>query len=564
MEMTTMIYKWRRALSREATSTFDMSSAMWLVIFLYKEHGTNYCDSPPGNIFNLKFNSEMLVRCSTGNILREWYSIHINRTEINDVATWSLERGITKTVPESLYERRHNLQGLIMRAVIVKDGELDGIYGRILKELCATLNFSFNIVSEVEEHGRWNPKEKTWSGAIAELYTGRADISLSEFSMTNDRLNAVDFTNPVLISKDCLFFREPEIFAIKWSSYFLAFAYSVWIAMFGVLIAASILLIFLKIKNGTDRKIKHLLSDNFLEIWGIFCQQGISEFVDKSSLRIAYFSVFLLVTVLSAAYSAALISFLTTVSHILPFDSLESFVQDGTYQLSVFRGTAYYDKFANSEAPLAKKLMKLMLKEDKLPLTVLEGFTSICDNQKLAIYTFDEMKKSIDPKIPCNVVRVETGHVNNVAIVLSKHNPFTGIFNFQLQKFFDNGIMSRLKNSPFEKKSNDMIEHQPVPLTSVLSLLIFILIGLTNKPDQTGLSGTKYLDFDKEVNYYFYGIIRKKSNTSYSCQSINYPYTNQLKAQKKSYEAFIRTEEATIIFDMDSGRTVVLYGKFHV
>lgn len=73
-----------------------------------------------------------------------------------------------------------------------------------------------------------------------------------------------------------------------------------------------------------------------------------AEFSDKSSLRIAYFSLFLLVTVLSAAYSAALISFLTTGSHILPFDSLESFVQDGTYQLSVFRGTAYYDKFAVS------------------------------------------------------------------------------------------------------------------------------------------------------------------------------------------------------------------------
>lgn len=103
-----------------ATSTFDMSSAMWLVLFLYKEPGSIYCHNPPGNIFHLKFNSEMLVRCSTENILREWYSIDTNRTEMNDVATWSFERGITKTVPDSLYERRHNLQGLIMRAVIVK------------------------------------------------------------------------------------------------------------------------------------------------------------------------------------------------------------------------------------------------------------------------------------------------------------------------------------------------------------------------------------------------------------------------------------------------------------
>nr|KAF7398292.1 hypothetical protein H0235_016300 [Vespula pensylvanica] len=510
---TTIMFKWRYALSREgiattnlrfsqfqessyyikqikdfslATNTFDISVAMWLLIFMYKGDGSDYCHNPPGNIFHLKFNTEMMVRCGTENILREWYSIDTNQIEINDVATWSLEKGITKIVPDSLYERRHNLQGLVMRAVLVKDGsfakinkagELDGIYGRILRELCVTLNFSLHIVSELEQYGRWNPTTKTWSGAIAELYYGRADISLSKFSMTNARLNAVDFTLPIFDSKDCLFFKNPKIFAIKWSSYFLTFNYSVWIAMFGVLILTSILLIFLKRKNGTNRKIRHSLSDNFLEIWGIFCQQGIAESSDRFSLRIAYFSVFFW-TVISAAYSAALISFLTTISHVLSFNSLEGFVQDDTYQLAVFRGTAHYDKFANSEDTLAKKLMKLMLEEDKLPLTPLEGFTSIYKNRKLAIYSFDGMEKVVDSKISCNVVRIETRYVNYIAIALSKHNQFTDVINFQLQKFLENGMVNRLKNSPFDKKSNDMVKHQPVPLIGVLSLFIFIQIGI--------------------------------------------------------------------------------------
>lgn len=72
------------------------------------------------------------------------------------------------------------------------------------------------------------------------------------------------------------------------------------------------------------------------------------DFPDRSSLKIAYFSIFILVTVLLAAYSAGLISFLTTTIYVLPFHSLESFVEDGTYQLAVVRGTAYYDKFAVS------------------------------------------------------------------------------------------------------------------------------------------------------------------------------------------------------------------------
>ncbi|KAF7382213.1 hypothetical protein HZH66_013645 [Vespula vulgaris] len=482
MHMTTMMFKLRRLLSREgvastnlyfsqlqessyylkqivrpyyivlisnynaindfslATSTFDMSSAVWLVIFIYKEHGLDYCHNPPGNIFHLRFNSEMMVRCGTENIVREWYSIDTNQIEISDVAIWSLEKGIAKIVPDSLYERRYNLQGLSMRAVLLKDtpfvyvkkdGKLGGLFGKILKELSVTLNFSFNIVSEVKEHGTWNSKKKTWSGAIAELHTGRADICLGHFSISRNRLNDVDFTIPIFTSKSCLFIRNPKIRAIKWSSYFLTFTNSIWIAIFGLLIIAWILLISLKIKNGNVRKLGYLLSDNFLDIWAIFCQQGIEDFSGSSSIKIVYFTIFLLVTVLWAAYSAALISSLTTIMHILPFHSLESFLQDGTYQLAVFRGTAYYDQFANSNSPTAKKFMKLMLKEEELPRTALEGFSKICKNPKLAIYTFDEMKKCIDDKIPCDVICIETGCMNNVAIILSKHNPFTDIINFQ-------------------------------------------------------------------------------------------------------------------------------------
>nr|KAF7398298.1 hypothetical protein H0235_016306 [Vespula pensylvanica] len=178
----------------------ESEKTIWLVIFLYKEHNTDYCHSPPGNIFHLKFNSEMLVLCSTENILREWYSINTNRTEINDVATWSLERGITKIVPDSLYERRHNLQSLIMRAVINslfinvnKNGQLGDIHGKIFKEL---FNFSLEIVSEVEEYGKWNPKEKTWSGAMAELYTGYVEISLSDTGHINNMTTVLSKHNP--------------------------------------------------------------------------------------------------------------------------------------------------------------------------------------------------------------------------------------------------------------------------------------------------------------------------------------------------------------------------------
>nr|XP_050851475.1 glutamate receptor 1-like isoform X2 [Vespula vulgaris] len=464
------------------TSTLDMSFPMWLVLFIYNGHDPDYCHNPPGNIFHLRFDSEMLVRCNTENILREWYSIDIdsNRTEIEDLATWSIEKGITKIASDSLYERRYNLKGFTMRAVSIKSsptiymnrlGELDGLLGRMLRELCVTLNFSFKVVSEVDSYGLWDPKENIWTGAIGELYSGRADVSFSAFSMTKARLNVVDFTFPLLASKISLYIREPELFAFKWSSYFLTFSKSVWIAIFAVLIVVPILLIFLKMKDKNDRSMAQLLSDNFVDIWGIFCQQGLADFPNRSSLRIAYFSIILLATILSAAYSASFISFLTAGIHILPFHSLEGFVEDGTYKLSVYRGTAEYEMFANSNDPLEKKMMKLMLDEEELSANILEGFIKICEDPKLALYSSDLLRDAVFLEIPCKIVRLETGRVDRLAMVLSKDNPFTGVINFH-------GMNNRMKDLSSERKSSDMIQHQPIGINSVISLIFFILIGI--------------------------------------------------------------------------------------
>ncbi|KAF7382229.1 hypothetical protein HZH66_013661 [Vespula vulgaris] len=310
-----------------ATSSSDMSSAVWLVILIYKKNGSDYCHHPPGNIFHLRFNYEMIVRCGTENILREWYLIDTNQMEINDLATWSLQREITKMVPDFLYERRFNLQGLIMRdspyIIKKKDGEIAGIFGRIFREFCDILNFSFNIVSEVKEYGRWNPNEKTWSGGMAELYTGRADICISNFIINNDRLNATHYTISFLNSKIILVIREPENLT--------TFTLPVWIAVLGVLIASSIFPIFLNINSGTDHKIKHLLIDTFWRFRVYFASRLLFDLC-KSRLTISLIRV-----------------------------------ADDTYQLTVPRGSAYYDR-------IAEDVMKLMLKDKELPISKHKGF----------------------------------------------------------------------------------------------------------------------------------------------------------------------------------------------
>nr|KAF7398290.1 hypothetical protein H0235_016298 [Vespula pensylvanica] len=83
------------------------------------------------------------------------------------------------------------------------------------------INFHIHVVSEVEEYGKCNSEEKTWSGGIAELYARRADICISNFIINSNKSNAVDFTHPVFKYKNILVIRKPTNLTIQWSSHFL-------------------------------------------------------------------------------------------------------------------------------------------------------------------------------------------------------------------------------------------------------------------------------------------------------------------------------------------------------
>ncbi|KAL2749297.1 putative glutamate receptor [Vespula maculifrons] len=100
-------------------------------------------------------------------------------------------------------------------------------------------------------------------------------------------------------------------------------------------------------------------------------------------------------------------------------------------------------------------------------------YSYICKNRNLAIYLLDQ-DYIVNLKVSCNVVRIATRDAATFSLILSKRIPFISIINFhkntiihngnfhllylqkfrsRLQKFLKNGIMHRIKDSTFKKKS---------------------------------------------------------------------------------------------------------------
>ncbi|XP_071566429.1 probable glutamate receptor [Temnothorax nylanderi] len=433
--------------AKTTRSIKPISFPIWLVMFLQRPGNPleERCRHPTDNVFNVDFRTQMLVLCYARPILVEWYAIRDNRTRMFDLALWSPDRGLLLRTQKSLYARRSDMFGDVVRVASVnmishENGTVGGFFGLLLIELSKVMNFTVEILDPVEGYGSWSNEKKVWTGAIGQLVANEADIGISAFAMTTGRQNVIDYTIPLIRSPYRLYFKEPNTLLVEWSLYFRAFSYGTWITLLMIIIAASILLTIMKTRGYFSM---NLMFENYINVWGIYCQQGLSEFPSESSMRLAFLSISASSIVILAIYSASYISILVLCTPKLPFSTLEGYVKDGSYKLIVMQNSAQYDDLRHVMDPVFVQMYEL-LEEKHLPLSTMEGFKQLCERNKLALYAAEVFKEL--HIIPCRVVYIETGRIVNLAITLTKGNPYTGLMNYHLRRFQLNGVISKLKN----------------------------------------------------------------------------------------------------------------------
>ncbi|XP_076235759.1 glutamate receptor 4 [Calliopsis andreniformis] len=509
----------------KTSKTFNMSFATWLVIFIPTSMNAmhNYCYRPPGNPFHLRFDSKMLVLCGTDPIVREWYSVDGKTTEIFELAKWYTDRNLPNVSTKidmltnlSLYDRRADLKGIVLRGVIVKDSMLakldgnkvNGYFGKVIDHLQKSLNFTIDIVTKVDNHGSYNATAKVWNGAMKLVATGEVDIGVSEFSMTNLRFDYVDFTVPLLTTRFIINLKKSHFFGVKWYAYYKTFSFTIWLSVAATIIIAYFVLSLIR-SYVESQSIKEVLYDEFIRVWGILCQQGLAVFPPNLSLRLAYFSISIYALLLYAAYSAMLICFLTAQYRGAPFQSIEEFIKDGTFSIIVGKDSADYDMFTDekergysemqlcmhveqlsgvrlklgdlsySKDPLSVGLMKLMKPFDSLPVTIEDAYIALCNDEKVALYTNNDSEMKRRSKfihVPCKVFNINVGRVDTLSMILTKDNQYTDVVNHHLRKLLDSGLLNRYK---IEVGSHEKSKIEPVDFGSVASVLMILFCGVS-------------------------------------------------------------------------------------
>ncbi|XP_053593783.1 glutamate receptor ionotropic, kainate 2 [Microplitis demolitor] len=470
----------------ELSKTIDMNYPIWLLIFTgssMSDSTCDYCQNIQNNKLSLTFSSEMIVWCCCNpKYLYEWWSNDGYNFSRGHYANWTYETGLQRINNNSLYAIRSSVDAPLRIAYVsnsvffqYNNLKMGGFMGDILEELTTTLNIIPLMMSK-NIFGTWNDEDKIWTGMVGTLWRHEADLGVGEVTMTKHRREILDFSLPLTLSPCRLYFKEPTA-SLKWSSYFEAFSDHIWMIIMILLMLTPVLLTFMKIQQK-NKYITNIVIENYLNVWGIFCQQGLSEFPTRTSLRIAYFSMFISALVISAAYSAALISFLTVSTDNMPFNNLDEFIEDGTYKFLVLKDSADYDLFSYSNDSTTQSLKNLMETEELLPPSVYEGFFQVCI-QKAAFYASDAMRMSMNDTFPCEITYIETGRYDSLAMILPLHSPYTGIFNHQIHRFRDKGILNRFVRKYFIKRNPKINAYDAVTIRGVAPILVVFTGGLT-------------------------------------------------------------------------------------
>ncbi|XP_014217636.1 glutamate receptor ionotropic, NMDA 2C-like [Copidosoma floridanum] len=454
-----------------------------------------YCEEPWDNRLALDFGAEVLVRCAGGGGrgIREWFAVGAGaRVQVHEYLEWSVaDRLVVKSHPV-LYERRRNLSGVTARTATIEAAKprernrraaRDDLVPRIVSELASVMNVTLNYQPSSFTYGSLNKTKRKWTGILGRLLNNSLDVAAAEMIINRDRGEVFDLTVPIIVSRTKLFIRMPDNTDVPWNAYLKTFNKKVWMGLVVVILVSLFVLTCIRVIIANVKTARHdhygyLILDNYMHVWGIYCQQGLPDGSETTlPLKLAYFSIFLSAYLLTSAYSGSLTSYVTVSMPAMPFTDLIGFINDRSYKLIVLKNSAEHDVFLNPNDDVYYRMSLLLDSYENLPSSYIKGFEQVC-SQKTAFFASVAMLSKVRGATPCELAGVPGGRVRKMGIGLRKHDPLTEFFNHYIRRFEENGVMSKLVSHYEEKFTRPKAPFDAFNVRDVMPLFAIWICGL--------------------------------------------------------------------------------------
>ena len=384
----------------------------------------------------------------------------------------------------------------LMAGNLIMFGTQTELFANLMKDL----NFSVEwIYEESHIYGKYNRRNKSWSGIVGQLERGEAELSIYQLDVILSRSLAVTFSTPTGTNDYGLYMQKPRQ-SLTWSTFVKVFSIDYWVTVVFVSIICWMFLFLLFQWVDFDKWKKNHLK------WGSRCMNvlmnigsGLSvvvlsfgqhdvnqgrelEYSSKHSMKILYFTVCMFGTLNYMVWGAGLTSTLTVHSFELPINSLESLLDHTGFQLVILRGSAVEAYFSEAAGPIAKGLWERSIKnnENAFVRSTEDQEKAVLEDRSNVVFA-DTLSVNLWRHFPCKIATTSTRYYrHSTAYPFRKNSTYINAFNSALNRMMETGSLNRIhRNSQKFRPLTNCKEEQELAIgyQNILSAFVLSTVG---------------------------------------------------------------------------------------
>ncbi|VEN63255.1 unnamed protein product [Callosobruchus maculatus] len=453
--------------------------------------------------FRTDFNVD-IMELSQGGLINvgQWNSL---RRSLN---TYRPEKISTRIGADDLFNRTFTViitisqpYGMLTETTtqLVGNDRFEGFCIDVIRELSSILGFNYTFVIQDDgANGVFNPTTGQWNGMIREVMEGRADLAITDLTVTSERETAVDFTMPFMNLGISILYKKPEPVPPSLFMFVSPFSAMVWI-MLGVSYFIVSICIFIMGRLAPAEwqnpypcvEEPEFLVNQFSirnALWftmGALMQQG-SELAPISiSTRAASGVWWLFVLIMVSSYTANLAAFLTVETLMTSFKDIEELASQNEIKFGAKKGGATANYFRDSNLSIYQKVWSYMVHHPELMVDTNEEGVRRVENENYAFLMESTTIEYVTER-HCSLAQVgglldDKGY----AIAMKKESPYRNGLSKAVLQMQERGILTGLKIKWWKEKrgggncaaKSEGSEATPLDLQNVGGVFLVLTIG---------------------------------------------------------------------------------------
>nr|QUP79589.1 ionotropic receptor 3 [Monochamus saltuarius] len=336
----------------------------------------------------------------------------------------------------------------------------------VMEKLSKLLGFNYTfIVQEDKANGNLNKATNTWNGIIGEIVAKRADLGITDLTITSDRENAVDFTMPFMNLGISILYRKPEPVPESLFMFARPFSLSVW-TMLGVSYFFVSLAFFIMGRLSPTEwqnpypcveEPEHLRNQFSIRnsLWftiGALMQQGTELAPIAVSTRTLSGIWWFFVLIMVSSYTANLAAFLTVETFVTPFKNINELAAQKEIKYGAKAGGATANYFRDSNLSTYNDIWNYMVHN---PQNMLSDNDEAVKKVETENYAFLMESTSIEYVIERRCSLAQVGGLlddKGYGIAMAKDSPYRNKLSRELLKLQETGVLTSLKIKWWKEK----------------------------------------------------------------------------------------------------------------